>query len=101
MTFVKYNLLQGYDVDNNPILLKTTIEYNDLNMKNVKRDAYNGEYEFVEIEMDEDFEKIALIKNNEELTEENVMLKAQVAALSEQMTFYEDCIAEMAMIVYS
>lgn len=36
-----------------------------------------------------------------DLESENAMLKAQVAAQSEQMDFYEDCIAEMAMVVYA
>ena len=35
------------------------------------------------------------------LEEENSMLKAQINAQSEQMDFYEDCIAEMAMVVYA
>ena len=35
------------------------------------------------------------------LQAENRMLKAQVDALSEQQAFYEDCIAEMASVVYA
>lgn len=35
------------------------------------------------------------------LEEENALLKAQVAAQSDQMDFYEDCIAEMAAVVYA
>ena len=35
------------------------------------------------------------------LESENAILKAQINAQSEQMDFYEDCIAEMAMIVYA
>ena len=35
------------------------------------------------------------------LEEENTMLKAQVSAQSDQMDFYEECIAEMASIVYA
>ena len=35
------------------------------------------------------------------MEDENAMLKAQIAAQSEQMDFYEDCIAEMASIVYA
>lgn len=37
----------------------------------------------------------------ETLTEENKLLKAQVEAQSEQMDFYEDCIVEMAEIIYA
>lgn len=35
------------------------------------------------------------------LEEENSMLRAQISAQSDQMDFYEDCIAEMAMVVYA
>lgn len=35
------------------------------------------------------------------LESENAFLKAQIDAQSEQMDFYEDCIAEMAMVVYA
>lgn len=38
---------------------------------------------------------------NEELTEENKILKAQVGALSDRNDFLEDCIAEMAGMVYT
>lgn len=37
----------------------------------------------------------------EVLQAENKTLKAQVNALSEQQAFYEDCIAEMASVVYA
>ena len=35
------------------------------------------------------------------LESENAMLKAQVNAQSDQMDFYEDCIAEVAAVVYA
>ena len=35
------------------------------------------------------------------LESENKTLKAQVSAQSEQMDFYEECIAEMAAVVYA
>lgn len=35
------------------------------------------------------------------LESENAMLKAKVNAQSDQMDFYEDCIAEMAAVVYA
>ena len=35
------------------------------------------------------------------LEAENKTLKAQVSAQSEQMDFYEECIAEMATVVYA
>ena len=37
----------------------------------------------------------------EDLEEENRLLKAQVSAQADQMDFYEDCIAEMAGIIYA
>lgn len=42
-----------------------------------------------------DSERLALLES------ENTMLKAQVSAQSDQMDFYEDCIAEMAAVVYA
>lgn len=38
---------------------------------------------------------------NEALAAENKLLKQQVSALTDQQSFYEDCIAEMAAIVYA
>lgn len=38
---------------------------------------------------------------NDELAAENKLLKQQVSALTEQQSFYEDCIAEMASVVYA
>lgn len=38
---------------------------------------------------------------NDELASENKLLKQQVSALTEQQSFYEDCIAEMASVVYA
>ena len=37
----------------------------------------------------------------EDLEEENRLLKAQVSAEADQMEFYEDCIVEMAEIIYA
>ena len=42
-----------------------------------------------------------LLPTVEELAEENKLLKMQIEAQSEQMDFYEDCIAEMASVVYA
>lgn len=52
------------------------------------------------------FLKAAREKEEEEnivetLREENSMLRAQVDAQADMMDFYEDCIAEMAEIVYA
>lgn len=45
--------------------------------------------------------KADLVTENEELAAQNATLKQQVAALADQQSFYEDCIAEMAEVVYA
>ena len=50
-----------------------------------------------EIEAD----KAKLPKTNAELESENAKLKQQISALADQQSFYEDCIAEMAQVVYA
>lgn len=42
-----------------------------------------------------------IIEKLEEQAEENKITKAQIEAQSEQMDFYEDCIAEMASVIYA
>lgn len=37
----------------------------------------------------------------DDLAAENKLLRQQVSALTEQQSFYEDCIAEMAEVVYA
>ena len=46
-------------------------------------------------------EVVPIPKSNAELESENAKLKQQVSALADQQSFYEDCIAEMAEIVYA
>ena len=61
--------------------------------------AYNGTpYIFAEGNAVHEFDAADLVKETEE---ENKTLKAQVSAQSEQMDFYEECIAEMASVVYA
>lgn len=62
-----------------------------------KAEAYNGKYT---IEDDGEPEPDTP-PTNEELAAENKLLKQQVSALTEQQSFYEDCIAEMAAVVYA
>ena len=45
--------------------------------------------------------KADLVAENEELQAQNATLRQQVAALADQQSFYEDCIAEMAEVVYA
>lgn len=40
------------------------------------------------------------IEENDKLTDENKLLKAQIQAQTDRSEFIEDCIAEMAMQVY-
>ena len=46
-------------------------------------------------------EAVPAPKSNAELEAENATLRQQVSALADQQSFYEDCIAEMAEIVYA
>ena len=46
-------------------------------------------------------ETIARLAMEQELEAENTRLKAQIALQSQQQTFLEDCILEMADIVYA
>lgn len=41
------------------------------------------------------------VKTNEELTEENKLLKAQLEAATQQQEFLETCVMEMAQMVYA
>ena len=45
--------------------------------------------------------KPVIPKTNAELEAENATLSQQVAALADQQAFYENCIAEMAEVVYA
>ena len=45
--------------------------------------------------------KADLVAENEEQQAQNATLRQQVAALADQQSFYEDCIAEMAEVVYA
>lgn len=62
-----------------------------------KSESYNGEYT---IEDDGEPEPV-IPPTNDKLAAENKLLKQQVSALTEQQSFYEDCIAEMASVVYA
>lgn len=83
--------------DDNPVIEKVftvlTHDYNETTEAIAKVEAYNGEYT---IEDDGEPEPA-----NDELAAENKLLKQQVSALTEQQSFYEDCIAEMAEVVYA
>ena len=56
--------------------------------------SVTGEYEIID---DGKPEPLTI----ERLATENKLLKQQVSALTDQQSFYEDCIAEMATVVYA
>ena len=67
----------------------------------------DGRQEIVEEEIDEDIlQKEEDVWTDadvslEKLSAENKLLKQQVSALTEQQSFYEDCIVELASVVYA
>ena len=79
------------------IFSAVTLGWNESNEEIAKREAYNGEYT---IEDDGKPEPV-IPPTNEELAADNKLLKQQVSALTDQQSFYEDCIAEMAEVVYA
>ena len=74
-----------------------SIGWSEANEEIAKAEAYNGEYT---IEDDGEPEPV-IPPTNAELAADNKLLKQQVSALTDQQSFYEDCIAEMAEVVYA
>ena len=103
MKVLKYRLMTevNHGTDEQPdiqqIFSAVTLGWNESNEELAKREAYNGEYT---IEDDGKPEPV-IPPTNEELAAENKLLKQQVSALTSQQSFYEDCIAEMATVVYA
>ena len=90
----KYALAQSHYL-NKPLYDGAVLRYKLVNGKVVERTAE-------EIEADKaKLPKPVIPKTNAELESENAKLKQQVSALAEQQSFYEDCIAEMASVVYA
>lgn len=90
----KYALAQSHYLDK-PLYDGAVLRYKLVDGKVVERTAE-------EIEADKaKLPKPVIPKTNAELESENAKLKQQVAALTDQQSFYEDCIAEMAEIVYA
>ena len=79
------------------VLSAVTLGWSEDNEKIAKSEAYNGEYT---IEDDGKPEPV-IPPTNEELAAENKLLKQQVSAMTDQQSGYEDCIAEMATVVYA
>lgn len=89
-----FNLAQSHYLDK-PLYDGAVLRYKLVDGKVVERTAE-------EIEADKaKLPKPVIPKTNAELEQENKLLKAQVNALADQQSFYEDCIAEMAAVVYA
>lgn len=90
----RFSLAQSHYLDK-PLYDGAVPRYKLVDGKVVERTAE-------EIETDKaKLPKPVIPKTNAELESENAKLKQQVSALADQQSFYEDCIAEMAEIVYA
>lgn len=103
MKKIEYRIVTevNYGTVDQPNVVRTfadkAIVWSKVNEKIAKAEACNGEYT---IEDDGEPEPV-IPPTNEALAAENKLLKQQVSALTEQQSFYEDCIAEMASVVYA
>lgn len=103
MKIIKYQLCTEVNIgtEDEPkieqSLAAVTLGWSEANEAIAAAEAYNGEYT---IEDDGEPEPV-VPPSNDELAAENKLLKQQVSALTEQQSFYEDCIAEMATVVYA
>lgn len=90
----RFSLAQSHYLDK-PLYDGAVLRYKLVDGKVVERTAE-------EIEADKaKLPKPVTPKTNAELESENANLKQQVSALADQQSFYEDCIAEMAEVVYA
>lgn len=48
MKQITYDMLQGYNDDNEPILSSVTLRYSEKNLIIAEDEAYNGEYEIID-----------------------------------------------------
>lgn len=103
MKIIKYQLCTevNHGTEDKPdieqVFSAVTLGWSDGNETIAKAEAYNGKYT-----IEDDGEREPTIPpTNEKLAAENKLLKQQVSALTEQQSFYEDCIAEMASVVYA
>lgn len=103
MKVIKYQLCTevNHGTEDEPkieqVFSAVMLGWSEANEQIAKAEAYNGEYT---IEDDGEPEPV-IPPTNEALAAENKLLKQQVSALTEQQSFYEDCIAEMATVVYA
>ena len=103
MKVIKYQLCTevNHGTEEEPdiqqVFSDVVLGWSEANEKIAKAEAYHGEFT---IEDDGEPEPV-IPPTNDELAAENKLLKQQVSALTEQQSFYEDCIAEMATVVYA
>lgn len=103
MKVIKYQLCTevNHGTEDKPdieqVFSAVSLGWSESNEKIAKKEAHNGDYT---IEDDGEPEPV-IPPTNDELAAENKLLKQQVSALTEQQSFYEDCIAEMASVVYA
>lgn len=103
MKIIKYQLYTevNHGTEDEPnieqVFSAVALGWSEANEKIAKAEAYNGDYT---IEDDGRPEPV-IPPTNDELAAENKLLKQQVSALTDQQSFYEDCIAEMASVVYA
>ena len=90
----RFSLAQSHYLEK-PLYDGAVLRYKLVDGKVVERTAE-------EIEADKaKLPKPVIPKTNAELESENANLKQQISALADQQSFYEDCIAEMAEVVYA
>lgn len=90
----RFSLAQSHYLEK-PLYDGAVLRYKLVDGKVVERTAE-------EIEADKaKLPKPVIPKTNAELESENAKLKQQIYALADQQSFYEDCIAEMAEVVYA
>lgn len=94
-TEVNYGTVDKPDIKQ--VLSSVALGWSAANEKIAKAEAYNGEYTIA----DDGEPEPVIPPTNVELAAENKLLKQQVSALTDQQSFYEDCIAEMAEVVYA
>ena len=90
----RFSVAQSHYLDK-PLYDGAVLRYKLVDGKVVERTAEEIEAEKAKLP------KPVTPKTNAELESENATLKQQVAALTDQQSFYEDCIAEMAEVVYA
>lgn len=103
MKIIKYQLCTevNHGTEDKPniqqVFSSVALGWSEANETIAKAEAYNGKYT-----VEDDGEPEPTIPpTNGELAAENKLLRQQVSALTEQQSFYEDCIAEMAEVVYA